>query len=75
MVIKSKNAMGNDIIRLAKYRCYKEKEYEVIGITKHSETLEELVVCRALYGNHDLWVHITQRYLQKKSDLIEGRKM
>jgi hypothetical protein len=39
-----------------RYRHYKGKEYEVIGIARHSETEEELVVYRTLYGNFDLWV-------------------
>lgn len=38
------------------YRHYKGKLYEVIGIAQHSETLEQLVVYRTLYGSFDLWV-------------------
>lgn len=44
------------MIQLGKYRHYKGNEYEVIGIAKHSETLEDMVVYRALYGEHGLWV-------------------
>lgn len=43
-------------LRVGRYRHYKGKEYEVIGIARHSETDEELVVYRTLYGNFDLWV-------------------
>ena len=44
------------MIALGKYRHFKGNEYEVIGIAKHSETLEEMVVYRALYGEGGIWV-------------------
>ncbi|SEL46299.1 Protein of unknown function [Pseudoxanthomonas sp. GM95] len=39
-----------------RYRHYKGGEYEVIGTVRHSETLEPLVLYRALYGEGGLWV-------------------
>ena len=39
-----------------RYRHVSGNEYEVIGVAKHSETLEEMVVYRALYGERGLWV-------------------
>lgn len=44
------------MITPGKYRHFKGKEYEVIGIASHSETLESMVVYRALYGGRELWV-------------------
>ena len=38
------------------YRHYKGNEYELIDVAIHSETLEEMVVYRALYGDKNLWV-------------------
>jgi len=45
-----------DTIRTGKYRHFKGNEYEVIGIANHSETMEPMVVYRALYGEGGLWV-------------------
>jgi len=39
-----------------RYRHFKGMEYEVIGIAHHSETMEDMVVYRALYGERELWV-------------------
>ncbi|HBL82898.1 MAG TPA: DUF1653 domain-containing protein [Clostridiales bacterium] len=43
-------------IKPGKYRHFKGNEYEVLGVGLHSETLEEMVVYRALYGDCGLWV-------------------
>lgn len=43
-------------IRPGIYRHYKGGLYEVTGTASHSETLEPMVVYRALYGEHGLWV-------------------
>lgn len=43
-------------IKPGRYRHFKGKEYEVLGVARHSETEEDLVVYRALYGDFGLWV-------------------
>jgi hypothetical protein len=43
-------------IALGRYRHYKGGEYEVIGVARHSETLEPVVVYRPLYNTTGLWV-------------------
>ena len=43
-------------IKPGRYRHFKGKEYDVLGVARHSETEEELVVYRALYGDFGLWV-------------------
>lgn len=44
------------MIKKGRYKHYKGNEYEVIGIAKHSETMEDMVVYRALYGDGEIWV-------------------
>lgn len=51
-------------IRPGKYRHFKGKEYEVVGIASHSETLEPMVVYRALYGERGLWVRPAAMWTQ-----------
>lgn len=43
-------------IKPGRYRHFKGNLYEVLGVARHSETMEEMVVYRALYGEHGLWV-------------------
>lgn len=46
----------SDLVKPGKYRHYKGKEYRVIGMATHSETLEPMVVYQALYGEMGVWV-------------------
>lgn len=43
-------------IKPGRYRHFKGNEYEVLGMATHSETFEPMVIYRALYGTHNLWV-------------------
>ena len=54
-------------IPLGLYRHYKGNQYEVIGFAKHSETLEDMVIYMALYGERGTWV----RPLSMWHNLIE----
>jgi hypothetical protein len=56
-----------DVIRPGRYRHFKGNEYEVIGVGKDSETLQEVVVYRALYGERGLWVRSAAMF----NELIE----
>jgi len=55
----------NQKLKLGKYEHYKGKQYEIVGVARHSETLEELVVYRALYGAKELWVRPLINFLEK----------
>ena len=45
-----------DSIVPGRYRHFKGNEYQVLGVARHSETLEPMVVYQALYGEGGLWV-------------------
>lgn len=48
-----------------RYRHYKGGEYEVIGVARHSESDEQLVVYRCLYDNNSLWVRPLPMFVEK----------
>ena len=48
--------MTQETIRPGRWRHFKGNEYQVLGLARHSETLEDMVVYRALYGDGSLWV-------------------
>lgn len=56
------------------YRHYKGNEYELIDVAVHSETMEEMVVYRALYGEQRLWVR--PAYMWNEEIVLEdGRRV
>ena len=46
----------SETILPGRYRHFKRNEYRVLFVARHSETLEEMVVYEALYGEHGVWV-------------------
>jgi len=56
-----------------RYLHYKGGEYEVIGVARHSETLEPLVVYRPLYGARELWVRPHAMFFGQVT--IDGRRV
>jgi hypothetical protein len=51
-------------ITAGKYRHYKGGEYEVFFVARHSETEEEVVVYRTLYGDFSYWVRPLEMFLE-----------
>lgn len=49
---------------LGRYRHYKGNEYEVLGVARHSETLEPMVIYRPLYNTTGLWVRPFDMFLE-----------
>ena len=65
-------------IKLGKYEHYKGKQYEVIGIAKHSETLGDSVIYKALYdseefGDNALWARPKDSFLETVN--IDGKEI
>ena len=62
-------------IKLGKYKHYKGKPYEVIGVARHSETLEEMVLYKAMYQTEgeNLWVRPLTMFLETVE--IDGKTM
>ena len=58
-------------IQPGRYRHYKGNEYSVLGVARHSETLEELVVYRQEYGERGLWVRPAAMFAETVE--VDGR--
>jgi len=56
--------MSNTSITPGRYRHYKGKEYLVLGVARHSESEEELVVYRQDYGDRGLWVRPATMFVE-----------
>ena len=52
-------------LKIGKYRHFKGGEYELLFVAKHSETLEEMVVYQALYGEKGVWVRPRVMWTEK----------
>ena len=52
------------MVQPGRYRHYKGREYEVLGVARHSETEEEYVVYRALFGDGGLWIRPPAMFLE-----------
>lgn len=52
---------------------YKGGQYEVLGVAFHSETLEEMVIYRATYGERFFWVRPLKMFLGKV--LVDGKRI
>lgn len=46
------------------YKHYKGNTYRTLDVGRHSETLEEVVIYQALYGDHDIWVRPLSLFLE-----------
>jgi hypothetical protein len=56
-----------------RYRHYKGRDYDVVGVARHSETLEAVVVYRPLYGEGALWVRPYAMFVE--TVVVEGREV
>lgn len=64
--------MEKRVVKVGKrYRHFKGNEYLVLHVAKHSETLEEMVVYQALYGEKGIWVRPLEMFLDQKE--VDGR--
>lgn len=63
----------NNEIKLGIYEHYKGNKYEVLGVARHSETMDELVVYRALYGEGGLWVRPYGMFIENV--IIDGKEI
>jgi len=61
------------MLQIGVYEHYKGRRYEVLGCARHTETNEEVVVYRALYGDYGLWVRPKGMFLE--TVIVDGREV
>jgi hypothetical protein len=61
------------MIEIGKYEHYKGTQYEVIGTAKHSETMEDYVVYKTLYGKEELWIRPLKMFVEEVE--LNGNKV
>ncbi len=60
-------------VRQGRYRHYKGNHYQVLGVARHSETEEKMVVYRKLYGDQSMWVRPLVMFVEEVQ--VEGRSV
>jgi len=65
------SSAAQSIVRGGVYEHFKKKRYRILAIARHSETLEELVVYQALYGESGVWVRPVAMFLENVS--LDGK--
>ncbi len=63
-VLPAFSSVAKSIVIGSLYEHYKGLRYKIVGVARHSETLEELVVYQALYGENDMWVRPITMFLE-----------
>lgn len=61
-------------LKFGYYQNWQKKDYKVLGVAVHTETLEEMVVYQALYGDKIIWVRPIDMFLSEKK-LENGQKV
>jgi len=61
------------MLKIGKYEHYKGKQYEVLGIAKHSETMEEFVVYKSLHDGGEFWIRPIKMFLEEVD--FKGKKV